>query len=89
MLLLSIRKLAVALAYVIFKFLVEPDPDALLVELVLAGSGHDKFGCLLQGLLTDAAVRLVRELKPLHGELERFHKFAEFYHFGDSPLHDG
>lgn len=49
-------------AHVMLQSLIEPHPNALLVELMFARGRHDQLLLLFQSLLADATVRLVGEL---------------------------
>ena len=51
--------------HAMLKLLLEPYPDALLMELVLAGSGHHQPFLLFKRFLADATVSLVSEFESL------------------------
>ena len=69
------------------KFLVEPDPDAFVMKLVLARCCNNFLDFLLQGLLADAAISLVREFKSFFRKVEWFHELAQCLFLGLAPLH--
>ena len=66
--------------------LIEPYPDATLMELVLARCRNHLLGTLLQSLLADAAVGLISELESTLNELKRLHELFECFFLRLAPL---
>ena len=80
-------KLSWANSHIVMKFLVEPHPDALFMELMLAGCCHNLFLTLFQGLLANTTVSLVGEFKIFLFIKERFHQFSQSLFLFSFPLH--
>ena len=66
--------------------MVEPNPDARFMELMLARCCDDQFCALLQGFLADAAVSLIIEFLTLRRKLFWFHELSHFLLFALAPF---
>ena len=72
--------------HVDFEFLIEPHPDALLVELVFTRRRDDFLCPLSEGLLADTAVSLVRKFKLRLFENVGFHQSSQRRFLFFAPL---